>query len=801
METLIQDVRYAARSLRRSPGFTLIAMLTLALGIGANTAIFSVVNGVLLRPLAYSNPDRLVMIWGHHEGIGHEAASLPDFLDWREQGTAFEGMAAVANTRFDVTGDGEPERIEAALTTANFFHVLGVTPALGRAFNPDEETSGRDRVVVLSHGFWERRFGSRADVVGRTITLSGLPYTVVGIAPAGFKFGNPSDLWAPLRTDTTRGRRADFLAVVGRLGPGTTLDQAQAQMTTIGRALEAQYPESNTGWSPELVSLKEQIVGGIRPALLIFMGAVGLVLLIACANVANLMLMRAAAREREMAIRAALGAGRKRIVRQMLTESLVISLLGGALGLLLAAWGMSALGAAQTGSIPRLEESGVDGRVLLFTLLLSIVTGLLFGLAPALRLVRGKTQASLREGARGASGGIGVHQLRGALVLAEVALALVLLVGAGLLIRSFDRLSQVNPGFDSHAVISAQVVLPRVRYAESASQLAFFDQLLQSARAMPGVESAALASDAPLSGGGNYLSFEVAGRPQPSSSAVQDAEVLVTGPDYFRTLRIPLRSGRVFATQDDARATKVAVINGAMARRYWPGGDPIGARITLGDPADSASWRTVVGVVGDVRQNALNDDPYPQLFLPLAQTPQRSMLLLARTTGDPAALAAPIRRAVVSLDSDLPVSDVRTLDDRLQQSIAQPRVSMLLLGLFALMALVLAAVGIYGVLSYTVTQRTRELGIRMALGAESNSVLKMVISQAMAPAIVGVLVGLAGAWGATRLMSTLLFGVSATDPLTFAAVALFLLAVALVASWVPARRATRVDPLVALRAE
>ncbi|HEY9517350.1 MAG TPA: ABC transporter permease [Gemmatimonadaceae bacterium] len=801
METLMQDIRYGLRSLRRSPAFTLIAVLTLALGIGANSAIFSVVNGVLLRPLAYANPDRLVMVWGHHEGIGREAASLPDFLDWREQSTVFESLSAVANTRFDITGDGEPERIEAALTTANFFRVLGVTPALGRAFNAEEETSGRDRVVVLSHGFWERRFGARADVVGRTITLSGLPFTVVGIAPAGFKFGNPSDLWAPLRTDTTRGRRADFLTVVGRLKPGATFDQAQAQMTTIGRALEAQYPESNTGWSPELVSLKEQMVGGMRPALLVFMGAVGLVLLIACANVANLTMMRAAAREREMAIRAALGAGRQRIVRQMMTESLLISLLGGALGLLLAAWGMSALGAAQIGQIPRLDESGVDGWVLAFTLVLSIVTGILFGLVPALRLVSGKPQASLREGARGASGGIGVHQLRGALVLAEVALALVLLVGAGLLIRSFDRLSQVNPGFDSHAVLSAQIVLPRARYAESTSQLAFFDQLLQNARSMPGVESASLTSDAPLSGGGNYLSFEVAGRPQPSSSAIQDATVLVTGPEYFRALRIPLRSGRAFSAHDDARATRVAVINSAMARRYWAGTDPIGARITLGDPADSASWRTVVGVVGDVRQNALNDDPYPQLFLPLAQTPQRSMLLLVRTTGDPATLATPIRRAVTALDSDLPVSDVRTLDERLQQSIAQPRVSMMLLGLFALMALVLAAVGIYGVLSYTVAQRTRELGIRMALGAESNSVMRLVIRQAMAPALIGVLLGLAGAWGATRLMATLLFGVSATDPATFIMVSLFLLAVALVASWLPARRATRVDPLVALRAE
>ncbi len=801
MDTLLQDLRYAARSLRRSPGFTVIAALTLALGIGANAAIFSVVNGVLLRPLAYANPDRLVVVWGHKESIGNETASLPDFKDWREQNTVFESMAAVAYTRFDVTGDGEPERVNAALTTANFFHVLGVAPEVGRAFNADEETSGRDRVVVLSHGFWERRFGSRPGVVGSTITLSGLPYTVVGVAPAGFRLGNASDLWAPLRTDTTRGRRADFLSVIARLEPGATMEQAQAQMTTIGRALEAQYPETNTGWSPRLVSLEEQVVGGARPALLVFMGAVGLVLLIACANVANLMLMRAASREREMAIRSALGAGSGRIVRQLLTECVLVSFVGGALGLLFAVWASSALGAVRSAPIPRLDESGIDGRVVAFTLLLSLLAGLLFGLAPALRLVRGRLRSSLREGARDSSAGIGVHQLRGALVLVEVALALVLLVAAGLLIRSFDKLSRVNPGFDSHSVISAQLVLPRVRYAEGTRQLAFYDQLVQSVQAMPGVRSVALASDAPLSGGGNYLSFEVAGRPQADAGTVQDAELLVTNPAYFETLRIALRAGRVFTTRDDDRATKVAVINAAMAKRYWPDGDPIGAHVTLGDPSDSSSWRTIVGVVGDVRQNALSDEPYPQLFLPLAQTPQRAMLLLARTSGNPSALAAPIRQAVSAGDRDLPVSDIRTLDDRLQLSVAQPRLSMVLVGTFALLALVLAAVGIYGVLSYTVTQRTRELGIRMALGAESSSVMRLVVGQAMAPAFIGVLLGLAGAWGATRLISSLLFGVSATDPITFIAVTLFLLTVALAASWVPARRATRVDPLIALRSE
>ena len=802
MDALTRDIRYAVRSLRRSPGFTAIAVLTLALGIGANSTIFSVVNGVLLQPLPYANPDQLVMVWGHHTTIGREVASQPDFLDWRAGNSVFSQMAAGANTTFDLTDVGEPERVSAALATANFFQTLGATPVLGRTFAPQEERGAGNRVVILSYGFWQRRFGSSPGIVGQTITLSGLPYTVIGVAPPGFRFERDVDVWAPLNLDTKRGRRGDFLTVIGRLKPGVTLDRAQAQMTTIARQLEQQYPETNTNWGIELVPLKDQLVGGVRPALLIFMGAVGLVLLIACANVANLMLTRATAREREMAIRATLGAQQSRLVRQMLTESVLVSLAGGALGLLLAVWGVGALRSTQSSVIPRVSEIGIDGWVLAFTLLLALATGVLFGLVPALRIARGELNGALREGARGASGGMGVRQLRGVLVLAEVALALVLLVGAGLLIRSFDRLQRVDPGFNPDHVLSAEIVLPRARYGEAPRQRAFYRQLLDGMQGTPGVTSAALVSDVPLSGGASYLSFSVAGRPDPGPGTVQDAEVFVASPDYFRTLGIPLLQGRLFTTQDDAGKSNVVVINHAMAQRYWPGGNPIGAHVTLDDPRDSsASWSTVVGVIGDVHHNRLNQEPYPQMYAPVAQVPQRAMMLVVRTAGDPTGLVGAVRRAVTSLDASLPISNIMTMEERVSHSVAQPRVNLTLLALFAGVALALAAVGIYGVVSYTVVQRTRELGIRMALGARPGDVLRLVIRQAMAPALAGVALGLVGAWGGTRLMASLLFGVSASDPMVFGAVALFLSGVALLASYIPARRATRVDPLVALQYE
>ncbi|MEJ7811393.1 MAG: ABC transporter permease [Gemmatimonadaceae bacterium] len=805
MNQLLLDLRYAVRTLRKSPGFTLVAALTLALGIGANTAIFSVVNAVLLRPLPYGEPERLVMAYGKHTQIGREVASMPDFLDWRAESRGFEALAARAGASYNLTGTGEPERLTGARITANFFRTLRVTPALGRAFLPEEETRAGSRVAILSYGFWQQRFGARPSIIGETIALSGLPFTVVGIAPRDFRAGPEADVWTPLVTDTTLGRRSDFLTVIGRLKPGVTIERAQGELVSLMARLAEQYPQTNVGWSAELVPLKDEIVGNVRAALLVFMGAVGLVLLIACANVANLTLARAAVRSREIAIRSALGAGRGRLVRQLLTESLLLALLGGALGLVLALWGTDALRTARPALIPRLDEVGLDARVLGFTLLASLATGALFGVVPALQLARGDLQSSLRSGGRTMSGGTGLASLRGLLVLGEVALSLMLLVGAGLLLRSFDRLQREDPGFDPRNVLTVSVGLPRARYPQLPVQTAFWARLEEQMARVPGVQAVGLTSAPPLAGSA-YLSFLIDGRPVPAPEAVQDVQPFVATPGLFRVLRIPLLHGRAFAESDATGAPRVAVVNREMARRYWPNASPIGSRITLGNPADSTSWVTVVGVVGDTRQERLNEKPYPQMYTPLAQSGGRFMVLAARTSGsgaagDPLALAGAVRQAVKALDAELPLYDVMSLEERVSRSVAQPRISMVLLAIFAGAAMVLAALGIYGLMSFSVAQRTREIGLRMALGARPERVLALVVRQGMTPALAGIAVGLLGAWAASRVIATLLYGVSATDPATYGGVALFLALVALVATYVPARRAARVDPLVAMRSE
>jgi putative ABC transport system permease protein len=803
MDTLLHDLRSAFRALRHHPGFTLTAVLTLGLGIGANVAIFSVVNAVLLRPLPFEQPDRLVRVWGMHPQIGHESASLPDFLDWRAQTPSLASLSALSNTRFTLTGTGEPQMIRGAFVTADFFRTLGVAPLRGRTFATGEDRRAAARVVVLGEGLWRRRFGADPAVLGRSIQLNGAAYTVVGIAPASARIQGPVDAWATLATDTALGRRSDFLHVVGRLKPGASLARAQEEMTTVARRLSERYPETNTSWSVDVQPLRDAMVGPVRPALLLFMVAVGLVLLIACANVANLMLARAAAREHEVVIRTALGASRSRLLRQLLTESVVLALLGGSFGVVLAMWGVQALGTIELGTLPRADEIGLDGRVLAFALALSVATGLLFGLAPAARLAGRTISGGLRDGSRSVAGGPALRSLRGALVLGEVAMAFVLLVGSGLLVRSFDRLLRVEPGFRTDGLFTARLLLPRTRYADEAKQAAFLGQVVDRLSAMPSVRSAAVVSDAPLGDSPPYVSFSIQGQPAPPAGTVHDVELFSASPAYFGTLEIPLVQGRLFDGSDRSDAPPVAVVNQEAARRYFGGRSPVGARLTFDEPTDSAvQWMTVVGVVGDIHHASLGEPPYPQVYLPVAQSPGRWVVLVARTDGrDPLALGPATRRAVSSLDPDLALSELSTMEQRISDTTARPRVSAIVLGSFAVTALLLAAIGIYGVVSYGVLQRTRELGIRMALGAGEGTVLAMVLRQGMAPVVLGIAVGIAAAWAATRVLRGLLFQVGATDPVTFLAVTIFLGVAALLACYLPARRAARSDPVIALRAE
>jgi putative ABC transport system permease protein len=809
MDSLRQDLRYAFRTLLRSPVFALVAVMTIGIGIGANTAIFSVVNAVLLRPLPYMEPERLFMMWGTYPDFGQTSTSLPDFRDYREQSTVFEELAAssTTNSNFALAG-GEPERVSRGIITANYFRTLGVQPATGRFFLPEEEQGSAESpnlaepVAVVSYGMWQSRFGGSPGAIGRAIQLHGREFTIVGVAPQRFQFGEAVDVWTPLNINADVGRRSEFLQVLGRTRPGVSLEQVRAEAQAINQRLAAEYPETNETIGVEVVSLHEQMVGDVRPALLAFMAAVGLVLLIACANVANLMLTRAAAREREMAIRAALGAGRGRIARQLITESLVLALLGGVLGLALAVLGIEALRSARAELIPRFAEVALDVRVLGFTLVLALLSGLFFGLAPALQLGRKALGSALRSSGRGLTGSSGVRRLRSGLVLGEVALALMLLVGAGLLIRSFERLQRVDAGFEPRGVLSAQLSLPALQYPEPEQRVSFFDRLLENLSTTPGVEAAALGSNVPLSGGAGYWSFAIEGQPEAGPGVMQDAQPFSVTPGYFRTLQIPLQQGRLFGEQDHNDAPLAAIINRTLADRFLGDVDPIGQRLTFGDPNDPDSeWWTIVGVVGDTRVEGLRDRPYAQVYRPFAQTGGGSMTVLLRTTGDPLRLAGTVREAVRSQDPSLPLFNVRTMEQYTAEAIAQPRIGTALLGIFAVVALLLAAIGIYGLISYTVAQRTGEIGVRMALGAEPGDMLRLMMVQGMRPVALGLVVGIFGAWAAARLIRGLLYDTSPADPFTFAGVALFLTAVSLLASYLPARRATRVDPMIALRTE
>jgi putative ABC transport system permease protein len=807
MDTIRQDIRYAFRRLIKSPGFTLVALLTLALGIGANTAIFTVVNAVLLQPLPYRDPGQIIGIFHLSEGR-RATMSGPNFIDVQKGATTLQGAAAYSRSRMILTGRGEPVRLDAANVSGPLFDVLGVPAMLGRTFRSDENQPGKTHVAMLSHELWQQRFGGDEGVVGQHMTLDGVSYEIVGVMPANFSFPAGRSVWTPLEyTDDfkVKQRGAWYLAAIGRVRSGVTPEQARVEIETIGKQLARQYPDINDGVDITGVPLQEAMVGDLRTAFWVLLGAVGFVLLIACVNVANLLLARAAARESEIAVRTALGANRARLVRQLLTESLMLGLGGGALGLLLAVWGVEALVALEPQGIPRLDEVRVDPIVIGFTVGLSALTGLLFGLVPAFQSTRGELSSTLKEAGRGALTSRGGSRMRTTLVIAEVALAVTLLAGAGLLIRSFSRLASVDPGFEMNPALTFELSLPDARYEQLESQVAFFDQLLPRLEALPGVRTAAGVMSLPLSGSSFVLTFEVAGRPPIPPAQRPAMQVRVATPGYFQTIGIPLERGRLFTKDDRANTPQVALITEAAAKRYFPNEDPIGKKITLGWGRGGGPQRAggeVVGVIGDIKDAGLDEPDPPQIYLPYAQWPVPGMSVVLATAVPPGTLADAARHAVYSLDANLPVGNVRTLEQLVARSISQPRFYMTLLTVFAAVALTLAAIGIFGVLSYAVAQRTREIGIRMALGAHETTVLGLVVREAMMMAVAGVVIGVVAALGLTRwLVSTLLFETSPHDPGTFAVVAIVLTAVCLFAAYIPARRATRVDPIVALRAE
>jgi putative ABC transport system permease protein len=814
MHTLRQDIRYALRGLRRSPGFTVVAVLALALGIGANTAIFSAVNAVLLRPLRYEDPARIVWLAETSRHMDDMSVALLNFADWQERNRSFSAMGLVRSQSFTLTGGDRPQRLEGYLVSSGYFAALGVEPLLGRAFLPGEDKEGAARVAVLHHRLWRDRFASDPGVLGTTLLLNGEPTTVVGVMPAGFDEDDEVDLYVPLgpylpQLPQNRDYHPGFYGVA-RLKPGVTPAAAQSDMSAVARTLAEEYPDSNEGNGVSVQRLTDVIVGDVRPALIVLLAAVGFVLLIACANVANLLLARAEARSREIVIRTSLGAGRWRLVRQMLTESAVLSLAGGLVGLLLAVWAIHALVAFDPGNIPRVREVGVDARVLAFAFGVSLLTGLLFGLAPALRATRPDLSSTLKEGATGVVAGFRGQHLRGALVVTEVALTLVLLVGAGLMLKSFEQLRGVDPGFSAPHVITMKLPAPQGPDPDGARWETFYKDAVERVATLPGVEAAAASSAQPLEGGGSESGVVAEGRPFPTSP---DEGTLVqwqtVSPGYFRTMSVPLLRGRDFNGADDARAAPVAIIDRTLADKFWPGENPVGKRLafefkgeTMADP--QPIWREIVGVAGHVKHYGLNGVDRVQLYAPLSQRPlwiqpERPMTLFVRAEREPESVAGAVRAEVGRIDPDVPVYRVETMEQVVSNELAQPRFSSLLLGAFAGLALTLASVGIYGLVAYTVSRRTREIGLRMALGARAADVLRLVVAQGMVLVAIGLAVGLVAALVLGRLLASQLYAVSASDPATFAIVALLLLAVTLAASWIPARRATRVDPLVALR--
>lgn len=792
VERINQDLRYAARTLKRSPGFTSVALLALALGIGANTAIFSVVNSVLLHPLAFREPGRLMMLdekWLPR--FPHFEATSKDFLSWREQSHAFGQIAAFDGAAFNLTAEDRPERISGARVSANLPALLGVEPVLGRSFRPDEDTAGNDRVVLLSSSLWQRRFGGDPRVIGTVVRLNDIDFTIIGVMPPGFRFPHDAEIWKPMGFTDKDFDGGHFIWAIGRLKPGVTRDQAQAEMDLIMSRLHR--PQV---WSVNVFPVLDYYVGEVRTALYVLLGAAGFVLLIACVNVANLLLARGSARQREISLRASLGAGRGRILQQLLTESLLLSLLGGTLGLLLASGAIVTLKEFSPGSIPRLSEVTVDYSVLVFILILSSLTGVLFGLSPALRLSRADLHDSLKAGSRIAGTEVRTR-MRSVLVVSEVALALVLLTGAGLLLKSFWRVLEVRPGFNPESVLTATIDLPPAKYRQPYQQMQFVQRLIEQLESLPDVRQAAVSAGLPFSEVPD-AGIRIDGRPIGAPDFGTTANYYRVTPLYFRAMGIPLIRGRLFTEHDTTTAKPVVVINETMAKRFFPKEDPIGKRLDISGPT---YLREIVGVVGDVKQAGLKASIPPQVYEPFLQKPSNSFNVVVRGLGDPMRLADAVRRQVLRLDKEQPISNVKTMKDVVATSLSQDRVSTFLLGLFAFLALILAGVGIYGVMSYSVGQRTHEIGIRIALGARQSGILKLVLVQSLRVVLIGVGIGLGASLLLTRLMATLLFDVAATDPVIFAGVSIVLLGVALAAAFVPARRAARVDPMVALRYE
>ncbi len=822
MNVLAQDLRYALRTFAKNPGFALAAILSLAIGIGANTSIFSVANALLLHPLPYKDADRLAILWNRSPGLNitEDWFSTAQYFDIKNGHSGFEQVAIAIGGNYNLTGAGDPERVGTIRVSSNLLPMLGVRAAQGRLFVPDEDLPGRPATALLSYGMWARHYGSDPHILGKSITVNGLPYQVVGILPQTFSLprevlptlGGAEQgeifLPLPLAPAAAGNRTQEDYNIMGKLKAGVSLSQAQAEMDTITARLRHDYPEAyppNGGLTFSIVPLADQVVGDVRRSLFILLGSVGFVLLIACANVANLQLSRAVSRQGEIGVRMALGASRSRIVRQLLTENILLALCGGALGILICFASIHWIHILGTRSIPRLQEIGIDGRVLFFTFLISVFSGLLFGLVPALRVSRLDLYSTLKDASRGSAGASAMwgrgNNLRRLLVISELALSVVLLIGAGLLIRSFARLQNVPPGFNPGNVLTFELTMTGQKYSNSVAILNTYRQLWDSLERLPGVTASGGITSLPLSNAPAWTPITIEGRVPPPGEKFINADARIVSGHYFQSMEIPLRRGRFFNESDDGKGQQVIIIDERLAREFWPNEDPIGKRIHLVDMKSSEPWLSIVGVVGRVKHESLDSDPRIAFYVPQSQYATRGMTVVLRSRSDPSSLTAAAKGELRALDPDLPMFSVRTMAQRIDDSLARRRFSMLMLGVFAALALALAAIGIYGVMSYLVTQGTREIGIRIALGATPQHILALVVRQGMTLALSGVAIGLAGAFLLTRLMRSLLFGVNATDPLTFAAISALLTLVALLASYIPAQRASQVDPMISLRCE